>query len=52
MIFCSSNLSELSLLEKMKNWKPDYKRIRLFSSRMMQLQDIGARFEILLQKAA
>jgi hypothetical protein len=52
MIICSSNLLELNLLEKMKNWKPDYKRIRLLSSRLIQLHDIGAHFEIFLQKAA
>ena len=51
-IICSSNLSELNLLKKMKSWKPDYKRIRLLSSRLMQLHDIGAHFEIFLEKAA
>jgi hypothetical protein len=50
-IICSSNLSELHLLEKMKNWKPDYKRNRLLSSTLIRLQYIGAHFEIFLQKA-
>jgi transposase len=49
---CISILGIPVLLEKMKSWKPDYKRIRLLSSRLMQLHDIGAHFEIFLQKAA
>ena len=40
------------LLEKIKKWKPDYKRIRLCSSKVIRLQEIRAHFEMLQRKAA
>jgi len=49
---CITILGIPELLEKMKKWKPDYKRIRQDSSKVIRLPLIRARFENLLRKAA